>query len=403
LLRILGLIRTCLHAGCISSMKRKKMKYGGIQIYSVTPTQTPDKKEDKVSNSINPTLKPKPDRDTPALSLSEHGKRQNTSAIFDLKWCPFPVGSHNHVLLAQATEDGYLGIYRMKSKTSAPALTPERRSGKIQAETESNVETESNGETETESKTEGETESGSPLELLTNQEVVKGGKPCLSLDWSGSPNSYKVMVSQGDAHVSIWSLDVGRGQVSETARWLAHEIDEVWICAFDLKSNHVVYTGGDDCTLKTWDTRSTKKPNVTCGVHDAGVTVISPCPTRENVIATGSYDEKIRLFDSRNMYRPMHVYESGGGGIWRIRWQPEHSGVKGPDRILAACMRAGFQVVALDENNLKMGLVAQYKDHTAPGVTPLAYGCDWGKMDRNLIASCSFYDKQLHLWHSLTV
>mmetsp|Transcript_13144 Transcript_13144/g.21087 ORF Transcript_13144/g.21087 Transcript_13144/m.21087 type:complete len:161 (+) Transcript_13144:99-581(+) len=146
-----------------------------------------------------------------------------------------------------------------------------------------------------------------------------------------------------------------------------------------------------------WDIRGgggSGGPVVANGNHEAGVTVIAPHPSYEHVLATGSYDEKVRVYDKRNFYRPLSTFETGGG-VWRLRWN-KSSGFE--DRLLTACMRADFQILNFSKEKSDFKLLCRYEEHGAPDVTKLAYGCDWGYKDPCLVGSCSFYDKQLHLW-----
>lgn len=111
-----------------------------------------------------------------------------------------------------------------------------------------------------------------------------------------------------------------------------------------------------------------------------------------------SYDEKVRLFDTRKPLRPLqeaHV----GGGAWRVKWHP--SGDR-QDDLLVACMHDGFKVIQFDPGfpdiaNGGSKVLRRFDEHGS-----LAYGVDWsfvpGGENTSLVASCSFYDHTLHVW-----
>ncbi|WRT65597.1 uncharacterized protein IL334_002542 [Kwoniella shivajii] len=229
---------------------------------------------------------------------------------------------------------------------------------------------------------------------------------CLSLDWShrldsSSPSSIITSLSTGSlAHL----IPTPTGyQVDST--WKAHDY-EPWITSFDNWDVNTVWSGGDDCKLKRWDIRETFRPTFVNKNFDAGVTTITSSPHTPNLLAVGSYDESLRIFDTRSPGEPLTTIALGGG-IWRTRFHPSSSR-KGD--ILNACMHDNFKVVRLsssligDDPSLDVAgegeggkVVKVFEDHDS-----LAYGVDWSrKKDKNgetLIASCSFYDHSMHLW-----
>ena len=110
--------------------------------------------------------------------------------------------------------------------------------------------------------------------------------------------------------------------------------------------------GGDDLALKGWDIRTPcyeqeRAPIFTCKRgyvrqssnltkrFDGGVTSIQSHPLRQHYWAVGSYDEKLRLYDARQMRYPVNETHVGGG-IWRAKWHPTL-----PQKLLLACMHGG--------------------------------------------------------------
>jgi diphthamide biosynthesis protein 7 len=139
---------------------------------------------------------------------------------------------------------------------------------------------------------------------------------------------------------------------------------------------------------------------------DAGVTCIQSHPNIEHLIAVGSYDATVRLFDSRKPLKPLSQADIGGGA-WRVKWHPSPSRA---NDLLVAAMHDGFKIVCFtdigDQSNLPAGangenweVIKRYDEHKS-----LAYGVDWSYKSsqdqtcETLIASASFYDHALHLW-----
>ncbi|XP_017850505.1 diphthine methyltransferase [Drosophila busckii] len=226
------------------------------------------------------------------------------------------------------------------------------------------------------------------------------GVLALALDWRRCPDNehtLQLLVSDSLGQINLLEY-TSQGDLSKLHTWQAHGF-EAWTCAFDRWSPSRMYSGGDDGLLHAYDLRSEQEERVwTNRAHGAGVTCLLSHPQHENQLLTGSYDEQLRLFDTRNMKRTLAELNLNGG-IWRLKPHPQQK-----DLILAACMYTNFSVVGLEsaESGCALNLLGTYEEHSS-----ICYGADWapilntrtdeGGQQLLYMATCSFYDHKLCL------
>ncbi|KAF7659023.1 hypothetical protein LDENG_00004520 [Lucifuga dentata] len=265
-------------------------------------------------------------------------QRMDTAAILDLKWCH--VALSGKAVLGMATATGEMQLY---------ALSDSQQDG---------------------------------LAALSSVEVGVD-RLALSLDWStGRMDSSDVRLVCSDSAGCVSALALADGRLSAVSQWKAHDF-EAWISAFSYWDTQLIYSGGDDCKLKGWDLRiSPSCPTFTSKRHSMGVCSIHSNPHREHVLATGSYDEQVLLWDGRNMQQPLSESPMGGG-VWRLKWHPTHQHL-----LLAACMHNDFHILhcqqALESAGGACTTVASYILHNS-----LAYGADWSRLSLEEPPPCS--------------
>lgn len=217
---------------------------------------------------------------------------------------------------------------------------------------------------------------------------------------NNSTTEFNIAASYSNGQVQIFQCTPS--DLTPVSSWKAHEL-ETWNVCFDFQDPHLLYSGGDDCAWKCWDTRvkfEDEEESVSGSPiwidrrsHSAGVCCISCSPWVPNCLCTGSYDDKARLWDLRNPSKPLLSIETNtGGGVWRLKWHPTN-----PKLLLAACMYGGFLLLQADHGAGTLTTVESY-----PFQKTLAYGADWcsyvEKDGTSFAATCSFYDRLLHLW-----
>lgn len=157
-------------------------------------------------------------------------------------------------------------------------------------------------------------------------------------------------------------------------------------------------SGGDDTFLNVYDVRENASTlKLKNKSHEAGVT--SLLNLEENILVTGSYDEKLRVFDTRQFKQPTHEINLGGG-IWRIKPSSKNHNI-----LLVACMYLNFSIVDIkyeveSQEKFHLKLVGDFTEHQS-----ICYGCDWSPShdkDYEYFSTCSFYDHKLCLCRTKT-
>jgi len=238
------------------------------------------------------------------------------------------------------------------------------------------------------------------LKILDKTACAPSDILCLSIDWSNrryqTNDLGSLVVSLSNGYLSVLRPRDQYGLFISNS-WHGHD-HEPWIAAWNYWDTNVLYSGGDDLNMKGWDTRQGfSSPIFENKRFDAGVTTIQCHPHVEHVIAVGTYDNSIRLFDARKPLSPV-AHTDVGGGAWRAKWHPSATR---KDDLLVACMHDGFKIVQFGLEPIvdRCDIIKRYDAHES-----LAYGVDWSfaaggnRNSDTIIASCSFYDHTLHLW-----
>lgn len=340
-------------------------KEGAVELYTVRPNESSSSNFSSGSGGDNDD-DDDDDNNNNTFTI-ERVQRFTTGAVFDLKWCQTPTPS---MLIARA--DGYLSLH------SAPCDTTT-------------------------------TTTGLPTELVS---------PCATAECNPGegPVTYvanvpgdRALCCHGGGRCSLWDLNTL--SAGPTRSWTGHEY-ETWVAAASAAAatatgdnaafSETVWTGGDDGYIRGWDLRTDCNSALFEKRRDMGITAISFHPVRP-VVAVGSYDESLTLWDARFPRRPLFTADSAateGGGVWRLKWHG-----RSQDTLLAACMHAGYRVFELGAGPALEWTRTYHGPHKS-----LAYGADWApaaattsKSDGDgsaqfLAATCSFYDNTLSFW-----
>ncbi|KAF8168091.1 WD40-repeat-containing domain protein [Crassisporium funariophilum] len=226
---------------------------------------------------------------------------------------------------------------------------------------------------------------------------------CLSLDWSnkrtGGTGLGSLVVSLSNGSLCLLSPVEGCS-LSVTETWHAHDY-EPWIAAWNYWDTNIIYSGGDDLKMKAWDIRQGfAQPTFVNKRFEAGITSIQSHPHIEHLLAVGSYNNSVQLFDVRKPLTPV-TQADVGGGAWRVKWHPSEAR---KHDLLVACMHDGFKVIRFGDPDGGGSLsgqpetVKRFDEHES-----LAYGVDWSYAPpigngETVVGSCSFYDHEMNIW-----
>ncbi|MES1912120.1 MAG: hypothetical protein MHM6MM_004448 [Cercozoa sp. M6MM] len=305
-------------------------KHGKVALWQVTPTDEEDERTE---------LPERQDHSGDADFCRRSGLQCRSlseiagSAVLDLKWRPHELD------LVEADHDGTLRFFRMTDD-----------------------------------------------KLLKTQEVVID-ESALSLSAMWTDTGDRVVTSMSNGAVVVCDVD---DTVAVNTSMPLHTA-ECWSAAFQTGSRDVIWSGADDFALRRSDLRvggMTWQRMFELG----GVCSVAPCPEDENILAVGTFEEELHLYDTRQLRRPLHTRKYNDG-VWRLRW-------RGRSHLLVGAMRDGFHVLRCAPDMCNTSTVSINRSH---GGEALAYGCHWmsgSDEDTVLVGSCTFYERSLQVWSS---
>eukprot|EP00929_Paragymnodinium_shiwhaense_P015049 TRINITY_DN123056_c0_g1_i1.p1 TRINITY_DN123056_c0_g1~~TRINITY_DN123056_c0_g1_i1.p1 ORF type:complete len:355 (-),score=71.58 TRINITY_DN123056_c0_g1_i1:19-1083(-) len=219
----------------------------------------------------------------------------------------------------------------------------------------------------------------------------------------GQKGRFACSAQDGSVHLA----DLQAGQDHESETWAAHDAEVWFVEAAPGGEEALLLTGADDCMLKLWDLRAAPAAGPVAKnskAHEAGVLAAAFRPADSNAFVTGSYDERLRLWDLRNLAHPVTTGSRCGDGTYRIRW--DASG-----HIFVASMRAGVLicdggVAGVADSGPSLEVLMRHghgqgSDEAEEGIAyglsvQPAAGCQSSSSFR--VASASFYDKSIQVW-----
>merc|ERR1711956_149295 len=95
--------------------------------------------------------------------------------------------------------------------------------------------------------------------------------------------------------------------------------------AWHLHNSSLFGSVGDDCKLMIWDTRDKrydKAKHTVDNAHTKEINCIAFNPFSEYILATGSADKTVALWDMRSLKSKLHSFESHTEEVYQVGWSP---------------------------------------------------------------------------------
>ncbi|CAH1450613.1 unnamed protein product [Lactuca virosa] len=137
-----------------------------------------------------------------------------------------------------------------------------------------------------------------------------------------------------DAQICLWDINGTPKNKSLDAMQIfkVHDgvVEDV---AWHLRHEYLFGSCGDDQYLHIWDLRSqsVNKPVQSVMAHQSEVNCLAFNPFNEWVLATGSTDKTVKLFDLRKITTALHTFDCHKEEVFQVGWNPQN------ETILASC------------------------------------------------------------------
>uniref|UniRef100_A0A0D6QYT2 Histone-binding protein RBBP4-like N-terminal domain-containing protein n=1 Tax=Araucaria cunninghamii TaxID=56994 RepID=A0A0D6QYT2_ARACU len=153
------------------------------------------------------------------------------------------------------------------------------------------------------------------------------------LSWSPFKHGH-LLSGSDDAQICLWDINVpAKSKILEAQQiFKVHEgvVEDV---AWHLRHEYLFGSVGDDRQLLIWDVRTSgaNKPAQSVVGHIGEVNCLAFNPFNEWVVATGSADRTVKLFDLRKISNALHAFSCHKEEVFQIGWSPQN------ETILASC------------------------------------------------------------------
>ena len=212
----------------------------------------------------------------------------------------------------------------------------------------------------------------------------------------------KLYIGANDGNIFIEDLLSSKNIASiqnahEYGIWSIHLLDE----------GNTFLSGGEDAQIKLWDIRceggetGIKNINKNNNSYQSSINFIDnlKCDLTNNILITGSYDEKIVLYDIRNFPKEYKTIKTE-----HSVWDMKQSFIDDKNLLLMSSIYEGFNIWEIEPNNdfnmnhvLRLPVTKNEKVFHGT----IVYGIDIKSDNRNTIniLSCSFYDNLMMYWN----
>jgi len=220
------------------------------------------------------------------------------------------------------------------------------------------------------------------------------------LSWNPNMNGHLLSASD-DQTLCLWDINgtVEANQVINAKNVFTGHTAVVEDVAWHLLHESLFGSVADDHKLCIWDIRAaaTNKPSHTVEAHTAEVNCLSFNPYSEFILATGSADKTVALWDLRNLKLKLHSFESHKDEIFQVQWSPHNETIlasSGTDRRLHVwdLAKIGEEQNAEDAEDGPPELLFIHGGHTAK-----ISDFSWNPTDAWVICSVS-EDNIMQVW-----
>mmetsp|Transcript_30420 Transcript_30420/g.72175 ORF Transcript_30420/g.72175 Transcript_30420/m.72175 type:complete len:425 (+) Transcript_30420:58-1332(+) len=157
--------------------------------------------------------------------------------------------------------------------------------------------------------------------------ILKGHqKEGYGLAWNPHEEGHLISGSD-DSLICAWDITQSTktsNVLNPTATYTGHTnvVEDV---AWHLHNPSLFGSVGDDCKLMIWDTRDSrydKAKHCVDGAHTKEINCIAFNPFSEYILATGSADKTVALWDMRSLKSKLHSFESHTEEVYQVAWSP---------------------------------------------------------------------------------